>query len=132
MTDLDTPFSLREAAQTLLRGVVTASTLKAAAERGELTVERLGRKIVVTPKAIEEWRELCRAPAREPGFGSDQNAKTAAKNNPQSGSLETGAILKARNAALATVKALKEGSQNISPQNTPQNEKTAVTLPQYR
>ncbi len=42
---LDYPISLDEAAAICLRGVVSASTLRAAAERGELTIERLGRRI---------------------------------------------------------------------------------------
>jgi hypothetical protein len=40
------PLTLREAAETLLRGIVKASTLRAAAARGELTVERPGRNLV--------------------------------------------------------------------------------------
>ncbi len=41
----DSPISLDEAAAICLRGLVSASTLRAAAERGELTIERLGRRI---------------------------------------------------------------------------------------
>lgn len=67
MPDLDdnAPMTLREAAEGLLRGVVKASTLRSAADRGELEIERLGRVHVVTPRAIREWRERCRSPASE-------------------------------------------------------------------
>ena len=44
----DSPISLDEAAEICLRGLVTASTLRAAADRGELAIERLGRRIVTT------------------------------------------------------------------------------------
>lgn len=63
--DDNAPMTLREAAEGLLRGVVKASTLRAAADRGELEIERLGRVHVVTPRAIREWRERCRTPASE-------------------------------------------------------------------
>lgn len=61
----DSPMTLREAAEVLLNGVVKASTLRAAIERNELTSERLGRVNVVTPRAIREWRERCRVPAKD-------------------------------------------------------------------
>lgn len=114
MNDLDTPLSLREAAETLLRGLVTASTLKAAAERGELAVERLGRRIVVTPKAIADWRELCRAPVKAPGYTSNQPAEKA---RSRSGLYETDEDQSAQDAALAIARMLKEGSRNISGEN---------------
>lgn len=64
--DEDAPMTLAEAAQTVLRGVVKVATLRAAVERGDLTIERLGRVHVVTPRAIRDWRERCRAPAKAP------------------------------------------------------------------
>jgi hypothetical protein len=59
------PLTLREAAETLLRGIVKASTLRAAAARGELTVERLGRTLVTTPTYVEQWRERRRSVVKE-------------------------------------------------------------------
>ncbi len=59
----DAPITLTEAAETLLRGLVTASTLRAAAERGELTTERLGRRLVTTPASVRDWRRRCRVSA---------------------------------------------------------------------
>lgn len=63
----DTPLSLKEAAEMLLRGLVKASTFRAAADRGELTMERLGRRIVTTPASIEACRERCRDQAKAQG-----------------------------------------------------------------
>jgi hypothetical protein len=115
MTDPDAPLSLQEAAQTILRGLVTASTLRAAADRGELAVERLGRRIVVTPRAISEWRELCRVAVKAQGYISNQPAETAKRH---CGLSETEEDQSAQDAALAIARMLKEGSRNISAENT--------------
>ncbi|ARN80674.1 hypothetical protein DSM21852_39940 [Methylocystis bryophila] len=72
----NTPLSLKEAAEICLRGIVKASTLRAAAERGELAIERLGRRIVVTPAAIEAWRERCRVRAKSPGIAGADGGDT--------------------------------------------------------
>jgi len=107
---------------------VSVKALRTERDRGRLVIWRLAGKDWTSLSEIDRMFELCHAPAKEPGFGSDQNAKTSAKNNPPSGSLETETILKARNAALATVRALREGLPNISQQNTRQNAETVVTL----
>jgi hypothetical protein len=62
MTDLqpDTPLSLDEAARLCCGGLVKGATLRAAAARGELTIERLGKRIVTTPAYVKGWRESCR------------------------------------------------------------------------
>jgi len=39
-----------------LRGLVKPATLRAAADRGELIIEKLGRRVVTTPANINEWR----------------------------------------------------------------------------
>ena len=117
MNDLDAPLSLREAAETLLRGLVTASTLRAAADRGELVVERLGRRIIVTPKAIAEWRESCRVSVKAQGYISSQPADKAMR---RAGLSETEQESSAQDAALALARMLKEGSRNISGENISQ------------
>lgn len=61
----DDPVTLAEAADLLLRGLVTKSTLRAAAARGELQTERLGRRVVTTSAYIEAWRAKCRVPAKD-------------------------------------------------------------------
>ena len=60
-----------QAAETPPRGLVTASTLRSAAARGMLETERLGRRIVTTPKAIAAWRKKSRAPPRAPTLSQD-------------------------------------------------------------
>lgn len=51
-----TPMRLDEAARVLLHGLVTKSTLRAAINRGDLIAERIGRILVVTPRAVLDWR----------------------------------------------------------------------------
>lgn len=109
------PLSLDEAADVLLRGLVKASTLRAAAERGELAVERLGRRIVTTPADIEAWRRGCRDRARALGSIC---GKPDGRQTPPIGSSETVEARLALDAALATARALKGGSPTTSPQNT--------------
>ena len=60
----DSPITFAEAARDILRGLVTASTVRAAADRGELDYEKIGRRVVTTPAAVEEWRRRCRVKAR--------------------------------------------------------------------
>lgn len=105
----DTPLSLKEAAEVLLRGLVKASTLRAAADRGELTVERLGRRVVTTPAAVAEWRERCRDQAKARDCISGRRGAPAAQPN---GSSETDDAKLALAAAMATALALKKGSRN--------------------
>lgn len=109
------PLSLDEAASLLLRGLVKASTLRAAADRGELAVERLGRRIVTTPADIEAWRKNCRGQARERACISGQPAGRPAQSN---GSSETDEVRLGLDAALATARALKNSSRNTSHRNT--------------
>jgi hypothetical protein len=111
----DAPLSLDEAAALLLRGLVKGSTLRAAAERGDLTVERLGRRIITTPAAVQQWRELCRDRERERASISGRPGEPAQQPN---GSSETEQSRLALDAAKATARALKGGSRNISPTNT--------------
>jgi len=61
---------LDEAAKICMRGLVKASTLRAAAARGDLVVEKIGKRLITTPANIEAWRERCRVPAREKPNGS--------------------------------------------------------------
>jgi hypothetical protein len=109
------PLSLEEAAELCLRGLVKASTLRAAAERGELATERLGRRIVTTPADIEAWRMKCRDRERERACISGPRAEQPA---PPSGSSETEASRLALDAAKATARALKSGSPTTSLKNT--------------
>lgn len=109
------PMSLDEAASLLLRGLVKASTLRAAADRGELAVERLGRRIVTTPADIAAWREKCRD--HQKGLAST-SSRPDGQQTLRNGSLETDEQKLALDAAKATALALKSGLRNTSPRNT--------------
>lgn len=108
----DTPLSLKEAADVLLRGLVKASTLRAAADRGELEVERLGRRIVTTPADVLAWRKSCRTKAE-----SHTSISNAGKTAKRSVASVTGDREQALAAALRTAKALKEGSRQGQAEN---------------
>lgn len=117
MTDAlppNAPLSLNEAAELCLRGLVTASTLRAAADRGELEIERLGRRIIVTPAAIEAWRVKCRAEVRDQGCISNQHGERGMSGFTSS---ETERLQLAQAAARATALALKESLANTSRAN---------------
>ena len=87
MADLSplSPVSLQEASEILLRGLVTPSTLKAAAERGELAVFKLGKRLVTTPKDIEEWKDKCREKRKAPASISNRPAEKARSQSGLSG-----------------------------------------------
>ena len=111
--DDDTPLSLQEAAATLLRGLVTASTLRAAAARRELTVERIGRLYVVTPAAVKAWRARCRVEAEPPtstsrGAGTAPASGTSATDSGASAQLAAQMRLRAQKERLKATKAAKE------------------------
>lgn len=78
------PITFAEAAEILLRRLVKASTLRAAADRGELRTERLGRRRVTTPAAVLEWRETRQERRLRPGSAfaniraADQSGGSAA------------------------------------------------------
>jgi len=105
----DAPISLKEAAETILRGLVTASTLRAAADRGELTIERLGRRVVTTPAAIAEWRKRCRVEADAPNSISRNDPRASPPNIS-----ETERSASPQDLANASIAALLENSPNTS------------------
>ncbi len=122
----DDPLTLKEAAEVLLRGIVKESTLRAAAKRGDLVVERLGRATVTTPAAIQAWRNSCRDPAKAHDSGCGQRAGKKIESAPQRGSSKTDNFQSAQAAARLTVKALKEHSKTISPESTASREMAPV------
>ena len=64
-SDDDAPMTLDEAARLLLRGAVSAATLRVAIGRRDLTCERIGRRVMVTPADVRAWRKRCRVQAEE-------------------------------------------------------------------
>lgn len=114
----DSPISLNEAAAICLRGLVSASTLRAAAERGELTIERLGRRIVTTPADIDAWRSKCRKEKAQ-GSTCDQRGRTLTDQYEATplGLSEMAGSLSPRDAALIRARKLKESFKNTLRQN---------------
>lgn len=128
--DQDSPLSLQEAADILLRGLVKAATLRAAAARGELIVEKLGKRIVTTPADIERWRQSCRDRVKVQGsIYSQSSTSNQGMSGQPFGLSETEAARLSQDAALARVKKLKEGSRNTSQQNTSQPAASVHYLP---
>lgn len=65
MIDDDAPMTLAEACQVIFRGAISPATLRAEAERGNLVIERIGRRDFVTARSIREMREKCRGHRKE-------------------------------------------------------------------
>lgn len=114
----DSPISLNEAAAICLRGLVTAATLRAAAERGDLVIERLGRRIVTTPADIDAWRKKCRnQKAQDSTCDQKRQTQTVQYAIVRDGSSVMEGSLSPRDAALIRARKLKESFKNTSPQN---------------
>ena len=62
------PISFEEAAEIVLRGLVTARSLKDYARRGQLKAYKLGRKLVTTRDDVNDW--MSRQQYTPPGFHS--------------------------------------------------------------
>ena len=113
----DEPMTLDEASATLLRGLVKASTLRAAIAAGALSHERQGRRIIVTKRDIEQWRAACRVEARKaPASGSSRNElpPPAASSAPSGASSTTEESSAALAALMANVAKLKTASPPTS------------------
>jgi hypothetical protein len=125
----DAPVSLDEAARICLRGVVKASTLRAAAERGELAVERLGRRIVTTPADVNAWREMCRdrERARTCAFGP-RDTGTGSSTKPPAGSSKTDDGSLAQEAALMALRRLREPCATTSPRSTRRKGENVISI----
>jgi hypothetical protein len=71
MIDDDTPLLLAEAAKIAWpNGTVSGLTLRNAANRGDLSIERIGRRVYTTMADVREYRGRCRLRARDRDFGS--------------------------------------------------------------
>ena len=116
----DSPISLNEAAAICLRGLVTAATLRAAAERGDLVIERLGRRIVTTPGDIDAWRQKCRnQKAQDSTCDQKRQTQTVQYAIVRDGSSVMEGSLSPRDAALIRARKLKESFRNTLRQNMP-------------
>lgn len=76
MNDLDDePLTLDEACTLIFKDRIKAGTLRVEATRGNLRIERIGRRDFVTRAAIREMREKCQMvpPQKGQGSGSSHN-----------------------------------------------------------
>lgn len=106
----DDPITLDLACALYPQASLRVPTLRAAADRGELLIFRLGRRYHTTPAAMDAWVKKCQDAAR-------LLACTSMESEP-SGLSETDRISSAQAALSQTVQALKKGLPNISGKNT--------------
>src|SRR3989304_2916272 len=106
----DSPITLDVACELYPQASFKVATLRAAADRGELHIFRLGRRYHTTPAAMSAWVKRCQDAARLHGFTSTQSES--------SGLSETDRVSSAQAALSQTVAALKAGLPRISDRNT--------------
>jgi hypothetical protein len=94
---------------------LTVSALRTEARRGRLAISRVAGKDFVTKAEVERMFERCQLAPKAPDCGSGPPEPRTAATNELSGSSATESINRARDATLATVKRLKEGSRPTSP-----------------
>jgi hypothetical protein len=114
--DDDTPITLKEACEKIFRNTIKPATLMAEAERGNLQLEKIGRRYFTTPKAIRDMREKCR---KDPKVQDSTTEK--APNLDGSSGTETAKYAQA--ALKNKLSKLKNSSLTTLPKNT--NRQTA-------
>jgi len=102
-------------------GSITVSSLRREIAKGRLEAEEIAGKHFVTLAGIKRMRERCRVTPKVQGLLSNDNA-----TEQSSGLSETVNIVKAQDAALATVKALKSSLAFTLPKSTSPNAKSAT------
>lgn len=110
MTNDTDPITLKDAAQHF---GLTVLTLRAEADRGRLTLYKIGRRLYTTPADMRAMFEKCRVERKARGSISTRNAG--------SGSSETARISAAQDALRLTINAQKSSSLNTSRQSTSPN-----------
>ncbi len=91
----------------------TVSTLRAEADRGRLTIYKIGKRYYTTPADIREMVQKCRVEQKARDFTLIRSA--------DSGSSETEAVSSALERARETALKLKSTSRNISGTSTSQS-----------
>jgi hypothetical protein len=88
---------------------LSQSSIRAAIAAGSIRHERLGRRIVVTPAAVREWRKSCQNPVVQ-GSGSSQpnTQKTENSERMPSGASKTDRSDASLDALNKTLQALKK------------------------
>ena len=119
--DEDEPLTLAEACTLIFRNTITPATLRIEADRGRLVLEKVGRRLFVTRRAIREMRRKCQMAPNPKArvFGSNLSGRDlAGPLPPPPGTSETTvASSAAYHSALTSVEALKKHSKDTSPKN---------------
>lgn len=110
MTNDEDTITLKDAAQHF---GFTVLTLRAEADRGRLTIYKVGRRYYTTPGDIKEMVKQCRVDPKARAF--------TLIRNESSGLSGTGRVSSALAAANETVARLKSTSRNTSAKNTSPN-----------
>jgi hypothetical protein len=106
----DSPITLDEACRLFPQARLKVSTLRTAADKGELVIFKLGRQYHTTPADMDEWVKRCRDEGSRRAYGS-----ISAEAN---GSSETDQRSSAQAAAKQTVERLKLLSKPTSAVST--------------
>jgi len=117
----DDLLTLAQACKTLLHDTVKPATLRAEYARGRLEVERIGRRMLVTPRAIREMREQCRDKRSAHDYGLDPHGETTELSGQQPGSSSTEADISPQDALSAKLKVLTGPSPDTSKRTTGRN-----------
>ena len=96
----------------------TVSTLRAEADRGHLTIYKIGKRYYTTPADIREMVQKCRVEQKARDFTLIRSAA--------SGSSETEAVSSALERARETALKLKSTSRNISGTSTSQSRRARL------
>jgi hypothetical protein len=100
MTGDNDTITLRDAAAHFGFGVYA---LRAEAERGRLTIYKIGRQYYTTPADIKQMVESCRVEQKAPGFTVTRRAvNTSSETDRASYDSATQAMLKLRNSSRVT------------------------------
>lgn len=116
----DSPITLTEASELVLRGAVTVSTLRAEIKRGNLAVEKIGKNLFTTPAYIKQMRERCRVQSSPPASTSERT-----ETNP-SGSSGTKGVTDELAALKGIATALTNGSLSTLSKGTGRSQRKAA------
>jgi len=112
--DFDDPITLKDACDVVFRGAITPSTLMAEHRRGNLALEKIGRRFFVTRADLKEMRNKCRVdhPPRAPGSGFSLSVPTAMEaSNDRDGSSAMARSSAAQDALQMTLQELRKPSR---------------------
>lgn len=116
LPDLDRPLTLKDACEKVFSNAIGPATLMAEHRRGNLRLEKIGRRYFVTLAGIKEMRHRCQVDHTEKahGFGFSQSVRTPMEaSNDRGGSFAIAPSSAARGALQMTLQALRGYSSSI-------------------